>query len=175
MHPYQFWDVRIDGFFGKHRATPEASGPSHSHDGRAGREHGNRGKAAEHHPTRRFKTIAELESAVGVRLFDRSPQGAEPTACGRALLHCSATVFDNLRQGVRNIEFLNNPTLGEVRIGTDEPQWPACSRPCLDGFTVGIPASPSTWRIGGVRAAAAGIARAKDRPGDWKAGLECRG
>ena len=67
------------------------------------------------------RTIAELESAVGVRLFDRSPQGVEPTACGRALLHCSATVFDNLRQGVRNIEFLNNPTLGEIRIGTDEP------------------------------------------------------
>ena len=67
------------------------------------------------------RTIAELESAVGVRLFDRSPQGVEPTACGRALLHCSATVFDHLRQGVRNIEFLNNPTLGEIRIGTDEP------------------------------------------------------
>jgi DNA-binding transcriptional LysR family regulator len=67
------------------------------------------------------RTIAELETAVGVRLFDRSPQGVEPTACGRALLHCSATVFDDLRQGVRNIEFLNDPTLGEIRIGTDEP------------------------------------------------------
>jgi DNA-binding transcriptional LysR family regulator len=67
------------------------------------------------------RTIAELESAVGVRLLDRSPQGVEPTACGRALLHCSATVFDHLRQGVKNIEFLNNPTLGEIRIGADEP------------------------------------------------------
>jgi DNA-binding transcriptional LysR family regulator len=67
------------------------------------------------------RTIAELESTVGVRLFNRSPQGVEPTACGRALLHCSATVFDDLRQGVRNIEFLNDPTLGEIRIGADEP------------------------------------------------------
>ena len=122
------------------------------------------------------RTIAELESAVGVRLFDRSPQGVEPTACGRALLHCSATVFDNLRQGVRNIEFLNNPTLGEIK---NRDRRTDSGRLALDHAWT---ASPSVSRhhrpygaSGGVRAAAAGIARAKDRPGDWTAGLECRG
>jgi DNA-binding transcriptional LysR family regulator len=65
--------------------------------------------------------IAELEDALGVRLLDRSHQGVEPTTYGRALLHCAAAVFDDLRQGVRNIEFLSDPTLGEIRIGGDEP------------------------------------------------------
>jgi DNA-binding transcriptional LysR family regulator len=66
------------------------------------------------------RTIAELEDAIGVRLLDRSSQGVEPTTYGRALLHCAAAVFDDLRQGVRNIEFLNDPTLGEIRIGGNE-------------------------------------------------------
>ena len=65
--------------------------------------------------------IAELEDALGVRLLDRSHRGVEPTTYGRALLHCAAAVFDDLRQGVRNIEFLSDPTLGEIRIGGDEP------------------------------------------------------
>jgi len=29
----------------------------------------------------------------------------------------AATVFDDLRQGVRNIEFPSDPTLGEIKIG----------------------------------------------------------
>jgi DNA-binding transcriptional LysR family regulator len=34
------------------------------------------------------------------------------------LLDCGVAVFDNLRQGVKNIEFLTDPAAGEVRIGT---------------------------------------------------------
>jgi DNA-binding transcriptional LysR family regulator len=66
------------------------------------------------------RAIAELEHAIGVRLLDRSNQGVEPTAYGRALLHCAATVFDDLRQGIRNIEFLRDPSLGEISIGGNE-------------------------------------------------------
>ena len=36
---------------------------------------------------------------------------------GRALLDGGAAVFDDLRQAVKNIEFLADPTAGEVRIG----------------------------------------------------------
>jgi DNA-binding transcriptional LysR family regulator len=32
----------------------------------------------------------------------------------------AATVFDDLRQGVRNIEFPSDPTLGEIKIGGNE-------------------------------------------------------
>src|SRR5262249_3837404 len=63
------------------------------------------------------RSIAELEHAVGVRLLERHRQGVEPTQYGRALLDCGAAVFDDLRQGVKNIEFLADPTAGEVRIG----------------------------------------------------------
>jgi DNA-binding transcriptional LysR family regulator len=66
------------------------------------------------------RSIAELENAIGVRLLDRGQQGVEPTVHGRALLHCAAAVFDDLRQGVRNIEFLSDPTLGEVKLGCHE-------------------------------------------------------
>src|SRR4051812_27893166 len=63
------------------------------------------------------RSIAELERALGVRLFDRHRQGIKPTEYGRALLDCGVAVFDELRQGMKNIEFLADPTTGEVRIG----------------------------------------------------------
>jgi DNA-binding transcriptional LysR family regulator len=66
------------------------------------------------------KAIAELESTLGVRLFDRSNQGVEPTIYGRALCHQSVGVFDELSAGIRQIEFLADPTAGELRIGTSE-------------------------------------------------------
>jgi len=63
------------------------------------------------------RSIAELEHALGVRLVERHRQGIEATEYGRALLDCGVTIFDELRQGVKNIEFLADPTTGEVRIG----------------------------------------------------------
>src|SRR6185437_7843197 len=64
------------------------------------------------------RSIGELEHALGVRLLDRHRQGIEPTEYGRALLDCGVAVFDDLRQGVKNIESLADPTAGEVRIGS---------------------------------------------------------
>jgi DNA-binding transcriptional LysR family regulator len=66
------------------------------------------------------KVIADLEHTLGVRLLDRSAQGVEPTKYGRALLARSNAAFDELRQSVRDIEFLADPTVGEVRIGCQE-------------------------------------------------------
>src|SRR4051812_43502432 len=73
---------------------------------------GSMGKAAERLNTTQpnvSRSIAELEHTLGVRLLDRSRQGVEPTEYGRALLDCGVAVFDELRQGVKNIEFLANP------------------------------------------------------------------
>jgi DNA-binding transcriptional LysR family regulator len=84
---------------------------------------GSMGKAARRLNTSQSaisRSIAELEHAFGVRLFDRSRQGIEPTQCGRALLSCGAAVFDELRQGVKSIEFLTDPTVGEVRVAGNE-------------------------------------------------------
>lgn len=63
------------------------------------------------------RSVAELERTLGVRLLERTPQGVEPTAYGRALLAGGVAAFDDLRQAVRNIEFLAEPAVGEVRIG----------------------------------------------------------
>lgn len=64
--------------------------------------------------------IAELEHAVGVRILDRSSKGVAVTPCGQALLARGRAAFDELRQGVRDIEFLSDPAAGDVRIGCPE-------------------------------------------------------
>src|SRR5262249_32215618 len=58
------------------------------------------------------KAIADLERALGVRLLDRSRKGIEPTSYGQALLKRGLAAFDELRQGVKDIEFLADPTAG---------------------------------------------------------------
>jgi len=66
------------------------------------------------------KAIADVEHTVGLRLLDRGPHGVQPTIYGRALLNCGVAVFDELRQGVKQLEFLIDPTAGELRIGCTE-------------------------------------------------------
>ena len=83
---------------------------------------GSMSKAARHLNTSQpniSKSIADLERALGVRLLERHRQGIEPTDYGRALLNGGAAVFDELRQTVKNIEFLADPAAGEVRIGAN--------------------------------------------------------
>src|SRR5205085_1772775 len=46
--------------------------------------------------------------------------GIEPTPYGRALIKRGVAVFDELREGIRDIEFLADPTAGELRIGCAE-------------------------------------------------------
>jgi len=87
-------------------------------------EWGSMAKAAAHlHLTQSAvsKAIAELEHTFGVRLYDRTPQGVEPTPYGRALLKGGTAVFDELRHSVNAIEYLADPTSGELRIGCTEP------------------------------------------------------
>jgi DNA-binding transcriptional LysR family regulator len=66
------------------------------------------------------RSISDLEHALGVRLLDRGSRGIEPTPYGRALIKRGVAVFDELRQGVRDIEFLADPAAGELRIGCPE-------------------------------------------------------
>jgi DNA-binding transcriptional LysR family regulator len=74
--------------------------------------------------------IANLENALRVRLLDRSSKGVEPTVYATAVLKRGLVVFDELRQGIRDIEFLSDPTAGEVRIG--------CSESLMPGFLSGV-------------------------------------
>jgi DNA-binding transcriptional LysR family regulator len=61
--------------------------------------------------------IAQLEHLFAARLFDRTTRGVEVTIFGRALLGRAHAALDEMKQGVRDIEFLTDPTRGEVRIG----------------------------------------------------------
>jgi DNA-binding transcriptional LysR family regulator len=63
------------------------------------------------------QVIAELEHNVGAKLFDRGRRGVEPTVYAHALLSRSRAAFDELRQGLRDIEFLADAGAGELRIG----------------------------------------------------------
>jgi len=63
------------------------------------------------------KTIADMEHTLGVRLLDRAPLGVTPTPYGEALVRRALAAFDELRQGVKEIKSLSDPTVGEVRIG----------------------------------------------------------
>jgi DNA-binding transcriptional LysR family regulator len=67
------------------------------------------------------KSITEMEHTLGVPLLDRTSRGVEPTAYARILLKRSIAIFDELSQGLKEIEYLTDPTSGELRIGTTEP------------------------------------------------------
>jgi len=67
------------------------------------------------------KAIAEMEHALGVPLLDRGSRGVEPTRYARAMIKRSLAVFDELKQGIQEIEFLSDPTVGEISIGSTEP------------------------------------------------------
>jgi DNA-binding transcriptional LysR family regulator len=85
---------------------------------------GSMAKAAEHLAVSQpviSKAIADLENTLGVQLLDRSPQGIEPTIYGRALANRSVGIFNDIRTGVDELQFLADPTAGELRIGSTEP------------------------------------------------------
>ncbi len=64
------------------------------------------------------RTIADLEATLGVKLFDRSISGVEPTHYGRALLQSGIAVFDEMRRGLQQIDFIRHPDAGDLRIGS---------------------------------------------------------
>src|SRR5712672_2799130 len=96
------------------------------------------------------EVVAGLEDAFGVRLFDRTPQGVEPTIYGRALLKRGIAAFDELKQGIRDIEFLADPTRGEVRIGCPDSLAGGLLAPFIQKFCsrypgIAIAIEPVPW------------------------------
>jgi len=83
--------------------------------------------------------IANLEAALSVRLLDRSSKGVQPTLYATALLKRGDIVFDELRQGVRDIEFLANPRVGDVRVGCTESLIPGFLSTIIDQFSCCYP------------------------------------
>jgi DNA-binding transcriptional LysR family regulator len=67
------------------------------------------------------KAISDMEHALGAPLLDRSARGVTLTEHGRVLVERTRIIFDEMKQGIKEIEHLSDPTQGEVRIGTIEP------------------------------------------------------
>jgi DNA-binding transcriptional LysR family regulator len=85
------------------------------------------------------QVIVDLERALAVKLLDRSSRGVEPTIYGRALLKRARGAFDELIQGIRDIESLTDPTAGELRIGCSEASSGSILPPIIRRFSKAYP------------------------------------
>lgn len=63
------------------------------------------------------KAIRDLESTLGVRLFDRTNRGVTTTPQGQILLRRAAGVFEELRQAAEELQSLTDADCGELRLG----------------------------------------------------------
>jgi DNA-binding transcriptional LysR family regulator len=104
---------------------------------------GSMAKAAEHLGVSQpaiSKVIGDLEHTLGVRLLDRTRRGVESTIYGNALLKRGLIAFDELKQSVRDIQYLADPTAGELRIGCADSIAATILRPIIDRFSEAYPA-----------------------------------
>jgi len=85
------------------------------------------------------EVVAGLEHMLGVRLLDRSPHGVEATMYGRALLKGGTAAFDELRQCIKQIEFLGDRQVGELRIGCPESIAASVLPPVIERFAENYP------------------------------------
>jgi DNA-binding transcriptional LysR family regulator len=81
------------------------------------------------------QSIDALEHALRVRLIDRSHRGAEPTRYGQLLLKRAIVVFDELKEGIKDIEAVSDPEVGEVRLGCPESIASSILPPILHAFS----------------------------------------
>jgi DNA-binding transcriptional LysR family regulator len=101
-------------------------------------QRGSMAKAAEHlgvSPSAVSEVISDLEHTLGLRLLDRNPQGIEPNVYGRTLLKRCTIVFDELKQGINDLEVLADPAVGEIRIGCSESIAAAILQPIIQRFS----------------------------------------
>jgi DNA-binding transcriptional LysR family regulator len=85
------------------------------------------------------KSVADLEKTLGIRLLERSRQGITPTPYAAALIRRGTAIFDELRQGLQDVEFLADPSAGEVRLGAAEPLTVAVIGPAINQLSRQFP------------------------------------
>jgi DNA-binding transcriptional LysR family regulator len=66
------------------------------------------------------QAIASLEDVLQVRLLDRTRRGIKPTIYAEAIMRRGRVAFDELRSGIKDVEFLADPAHGEVRIACSD-------------------------------------------------------
>lgn len=85
------------------------------------------------------QAILALEHTLAVPLLDRTPRGVELTIYGAALVRRGQAAFDELRSGIKDIEFLKDPEVGEVRIACTESIAAGVLPSVIERFTLRYP------------------------------------
>src|SRR5262249_14745110 len=85
------------------------------------------------------QVIADLEQNIGVKLFDHGRRGGQPTRYAHAFVLRSPSASDELKQGLRYIEFLADAETGEVRIGATTVTTDVVLPPLLHRFSQRYP------------------------------------
>jgi DNA-binding transcriptional LysR family regulator len=81
------------------------------------------------------ESIGNLENVLRVRLLDRSSRGAEATLYASALLRHADVAFDELRQAVRELDFMSDQTVGEVRVACGDTMAAGLLPEAIERFT----------------------------------------
>ncbi|QGZ64815.1 LysR substrate-binding domain-containing protein [Paraburkholderia acidisoli] len=63
------------------------------------------------------KALSEIESALGVKLFERTVNGLRPTAYGECVVRHARTVLSNLNRVAEEIKALQTGSAGKVNVG----------------------------------------------------------
>jgi DNA-binding transcriptional LysR family regulator len=97
------------------------------------------------------RSIAGLETALGVRLFDRTRQGVEPTAFGERLLTRGATLLTNAVELERELVLMQGLEIGVLRLGAGPYPADLCVGPAIGRLTeqhprLRIELSTGDWR-----------------------------
>lgn len=82
-------------------------------------EHGNFGRAAEASNLSQpafSRSVSALESALGVKLFDRTSQGVVPTAFGEAVFRHGEAILEGIGDIEREIHALQNIVTGSLSV-----------------------------------------------------------
>jgi DNA-binding transcriptional LysR family regulator len=105
-------------------------------------QHGSMAKAGGHlgmSQSAVSQAVAALEHALQVPLLDRMPRGVEPTMYGTALMRRGQAAFDELRSGVKDIEFLTDPEVGDVRVASAETSLAGLLPSVIERFSLRYP------------------------------------
>ena len=81
------------------------------------------------------RSIAGLEKALGVRLFDRTRQGVAPTAFGERLLTRGGELLTNAAELERELKLMQGLDIGVLRVGAGPYPADMCVGPALARLT----------------------------------------
>ena len=85
------------------------------------------------------QAISALEHALDVPVLDRTPRGVALTIYGAALMRRGQAAFDELRSGVKDIEVLTDPEVGEVRIACTDVMAAGLLPAAIERFSLRYP------------------------------------